>query len=107
MMYFPLRNEPFTNTSGYFIRMKSAAIKEIKRKAANIVFSRFGAEMDSIIKYHLKPSYALCLAREDEYDFSLDRIHFGLSLMLGQSHANELLRQMTEEIKILLSEQAA
>jgi hypothetical protein len=95
------------NAWSYFNRMRSAASNEIKRKAANIVLSRLGAEMDGVIKYHLKRSYAICLEREDESNFSLDRVHFGLSLLLGQGHANELLRQMTEEIKILLSGQAA
>jgi hypothetical protein len=30
---------------------------------------------------------------------SLEQLHFGLSVMLGEGHANELLRQISEEIK--------
>lgn len=87
--------------------MKSPASKEIKRRAVNIVLGRLGTEMDAVIKYNLKRSYAISLEPADVSDFSLDRIHFGLALLLGQGHANELLRQIAEEIKILSSEQAA
>jgi hypothetical protein len=87
--------------------VESPASKEIKMKAVNIVLGRLGTEMDAVIKYHLKRSYAVSVDREDGSDFSLDRIHFGLALLLGQGQANELLRQIAEEIKILSSGQAA
>ena len=71
------------------------------------MLGRLGTEMDAVIKYNLNRSYTISVDREDASDFSLDRIHFSLALLLGQGHANELLRQIAEEIKILSSEQAA
>lgn len=74
----------------------------IKRKAANTVLARLGEEMIEVVKYHLRRSYAISLEPNDDSSFSLDQLHFGLSVMLGEGSANNLLRQITEEISELV-----
>ena len=71
----------------------------VKRQAANTVLARLGEEMIEVVKYHLRRSYAISFDPTDDSPFSLEQLHFGLSLMLGEGHANSLLRQITEEIK--------
>jgi hypothetical protein len=75
-----------------------AATDTIKRKAANIVLSRLGEEMMEVIKFHLRRSYGISMAADDPSTFSLEQLHFGLSVMLGEGSANNLLRQIADEI---------
>ena len=85
----------------------SVTISEsVKRKAANTVLARLGEEMIEVVKYHLRRSYAISLAPNDNSKFSLDQLHFGLSVMLGEGSANNLLRQITDEINELARTQA-
>jgi len=78
----------------------------LKRQAANTVLARLGEEMIEVVKYHLRRSYAISLAPNDNSTFSLDQLHFGLSVMLGEGSANNLLRQISEEIHELTRTQA-
>jgi hypothetical protein len=78
----------------------------VKRQAANTVLARLGEEMIEVVKYHLRRSYAISLAPNDNSNFSLDQLHFGLSVMLGEGSANNLLKQITEEINELVRIQA-
>ena len=77
----------------------------VKRQAANTVLARLGEEMIEVVKYHLRRSYAISLAPDDNSKFSLDQLHFGLSVMLGEGSANNLLKQITEEINELVRTQ--
>jgi len=79
--------------------MPATVSDSVKRKAANIVLARLGEEMIAVVKYHMRRSYAISLAPDDTSRFSLEQLHFGLSVMLGEGHANNLLRQITDEIK--------
>ena len=78
----------------------------VKRQAANTVLARLGEEMIEVVKYHLRRSYAISLAPNDNSNFSLDQLHFGLSVMLGEGSANNLLKQIAEEINELVRIQA-
>lgn len=78
----------------------------IKRQAANSVLARLGEEMIEVVKYHLRRSYAISFAPNDTSSFSLDQLHFGLSVMLGEGSANNILKQITEEINELVRVQA-
>lgn len=78
----------------------------VKRQAANTVLARLGEEMIEVVKYHLRRSYAISLAPNDNSTFSLDQLHFGLSVMLGEGSANNLLKQIAEEINELVRIQA-
>lgn len=77
----------------------------VKRKAANTELARLGEEMIEVVKYHLRRSYAISFALEDESKFSLDQLHFGLCVMLGEGSANNLLSQITQEIEEIMREQ--
>lgn len=78
----------------------------VKRQAANTVLARLGEEMIEVVKYHLHRSYAISLAPNDNSNFSLDQLHFGLSVMFGEGSANNLLKQITEQIHELVRIQA-
>jgi hypothetical protein len=73
----------------------------IKRQTANTVLARLGEEMIEVVKYHLRRSYAISLAPNDDSAFSLDQLHFGLAVMLGEGSANNILKQITEELNEL------
>jgi hypothetical protein len=79
--------------------MLSPVTESLKREAANWVLQRLGEEMIEVVKYHLRRSYAISFDPKDPSPMSLDQLHFGLSVMLGEGHANNLLRQITEEIQ--------
>ena len=79
--------------------MPPTVTDSVKRKAANTVLSRLGEEMIEVVKYHLRRSYAISFAPEDESKFSLDQLHFGLCVMLGEGSANNILSQITHEIE--------
>jgi hypothetical protein len=81
--------------------MNSAPANRIKREAARIVLARLGEDMIEIVKHHLKRSYDISFDPKDDSTFSLDQLHFGLSVMLGEGHASNLLRQINDEIKTL------
>jgi hypothetical protein len=85
--------------------MPLAASDRIKRKAANIVLARLGEDMIVVVKHHLRRSYAISFDPDDDSKFSLEQLHFGLSVMLGEGSANNLLSQITAEIKSLMPEQ--
>jgi hypothetical protein len=74
---------------------------DVKRQAANTVLARLGEEMIEVVKYHLRRSYAISLAANDGSHFSLDQLHFALSVMLGEGSANNILKQIIEEINEL------
>ena len=59
--------------------------------------------MADVIKYHLRRSYAITFDETEDATFSLDQLHFALSVMLGEGSANNLLRQISEEMKMLPS----
>ena len=83
--------------------MPIAVTEGLKREAANKVLHRLGEEMIEVIKYHLRRSYAISFDPKDDSPMSLEQLHFGLSVMLGEGHANELLRQISEEIEEIQS----
>jgi hypothetical protein len=85
--------------------MPLAANDRIKRKAANIVLARLGEDMIVVVKHHLRRSYAISFDPDDDSKFSLEQLHFGLSVMLGEGSANNILPQIAEEIKTLMQEQ--
>ncbi len=85
--------------------MPSEVSDSVKRHAANTVLDRLGQEMSEVVRFHLRRSYAISFSPDDDSKFSLDQLHFGLSVMLGEGHANNLLRQVTEEIKGLTRQQ--
>gem|GEM_PF-1412934 len=89
----------------YISHMPLDASDKVKRKAANIVLARLGEDMIEVVKYHLRRSYAISFEADDDSKFSLDHLHFGLSVMLGEGTANNLLSQITAEIKSLMQEQ--
>ena len=76
----------------------SAASDEIKRRAANVVLGRLGEEMIEVVKLHLRRSYSITFDLKDNAKFSLDQLHFGLSVLLGEGLANNLMRQIKDEI---------
>lgn len=86
--------------------MQTNASNSIKREAANTVLARLGQEMIEVIKHHLRRSYAISFDPQDESKFSLEQLHFALSVLLGEGHANDLMRQIAEEIKELTNSQA-
>ena len=75
------------------------ASDSLKREAANRVLDRLGSDMVEVIKFHMKRSYGISFDQKAESPFSLDQLHFALSVMLGEGHANNLLKQIVEEIK--------
>ncbi|HKU49572.1 MAG TPA: hypothetical protein VJP79_06455 [Nitrososphaera sp.] len=75
---------------------------DIKRKAVFIALNRLGEEMFEVIRYHLHRSYAISFDPDDPSKFSLEQLHFALSVMLGQGTANNVLRQVTDEIRELM-----
>ena len=86
--------------------MPATASDSIKRQAANTVLARLGEEMIEVVKYHLRRSYAISLGPNDTSMFSLEQLHFGLSVMLGEGSANNILKQITQEINELLQAEA-
>lgn len=86
--------------------MSVTITESVKRQAANIVLARLGEEMIEVVKYHLRRSYAISFTPNDDSHFSLDQLHFGLSVMLGEGSANNLLTQISEEINELCRTQA-
>ena len=78
----------------------------IKRQAANTVLARLGEELTEVVKYHLRRSYAISLAPNDGSTFSLDQLHFALAVMLGEGSANNILKQISEEINEIGNVQA-
>ena len=85
--------------------MPVAVSDRIKREAASIVLARLGEDMIAVVKYHLRRSYGISFDPDDASKFSLEQLHFGLSVMLGEGSANNLLPQIIEEIKTLMQEQ--
>jgi hypothetical protein len=79
--------------------MLTTLSESVKREATNRVLRRLGEEMIEVVKYHLRRSYAISFDPSDDSHFSLDQLHFGLCLMLGEGHANNLLNQIAEEIR--------
>jgi len=79
--------------------MSATMTERMKREAVNIVLERLGTEMFEVVKFHLKRSYAISLNLNDDSSLSLDQLHFGLSVILGEGHANNLLSQVVREIK--------
>jgi hypothetical protein len=77
------------------------ASDRVKRQAANIVLARLGEEMSDVVKYHLHRSYSISLEPNEQSKFSLDQLHFALSVLLGEGGANNLLNQVTHEIEEL------
>ena len=72
---------------------------KVVREAAVKVLDRLGQEMFEVIKYHLKRSYAISFAPDDESPLSLDQLHFALSVMLGDGTANNILKQIADELQ--------
>lgn len=60
--------------------------------------------MKELVGLHLR-RYGVILDSRDTSKFSLDQLHFGLSVLLGEGTANNLLEQITKEIDELQSEQ--
>lgn len=85
--------------------MSNAASDSVKRRAANIVLARLGEEMMEVVERHLRRSYGISLTSGDTSKFSLEQLHFGLSVLLGEGSANNLLQQITREIDGILNEQ--
>lgn len=85
--------------------MPSSVSDSVKRQAANTVLARLGEEMMEVVKYHLHRSYAISFALNETSKFSLDQLHFGLSVMLGEGTANNILQQIKREIDELQREQ--
>ena len=81
--------------------MLTTVSESLKREAANRVLQRLGEEMIEVVKYHIRRSYAISFDPKDESHFSLDQLHFALSVMLGEGSANSLLNQISQEIKEL------
>ena len=81
--------------------MPVASGEQLKRQAANIVLARLGEEMIEVVKYHLRRSYGISLAPNDDSHFALDQLHFGLSVMLGEGSANNILKQISDELNEL------
>lgn len=75
---------------------------EIKRKAANNVLDNLRLELVDLIKSHLTRSYGISFTSDDDSQFSLEQLHFGLSLMLGEEMANGILNDITAEMHDLL-----
>lgn len=96
--------QPLAGTN-YISCMTLAVSDRVKRKAANIVLARLGEDMIEVVKYHLRRSYGISFDPDDDSKFSLEQLHFGLSVMLGEGSANNLLPQITAEIKQLMREQ--
>jgi hypothetical protein len=74
----------------------------VMRKAANIALNRLGEEMFEVVAYHLRRSYAITFDPNDDSRFSLDQLHFALSVMLGEGRANNVLQQVVDEIRDLM-----
>ena len=74
----------------------------VMRKAANIALNRLGEEMFEVVAYQLRRSYAITFEPNDDSQFSLDQLHFALSVMLGEGSANNVLRQVVDEIRDLM-----
>ena len=70
----------------------------IMRKAANIALSRLGEEMFEVLAFQLRRSYAITFDPNDDTQFSLEKLHFALCVMLGEGSANNVLRQVVDEI---------
>jgi hypothetical protein len=85
--------------------MPFAVSDSVKRRAANKVLAGLGSEMLAVLEHHFRRSYAISLDPNDSSKFSLDQLHFALSVLLGEHHANVLLSQMTKEIEQLATEQ--
>lgn len=81
--------------------MAPQASDGIKRKAVNTVLATLGEEMMEVVKYHLRRSYSISLDPNDQSKFSLDQLHFALSVLIGEGGANNLLNQVTHEIEEL------
>ena len=81
------------------------ASDSIRRRAASIVLGRLGEEMMGVVEHHLRRSYGISLKQEDSSKFSLEQLHFALSVLLGEGHANNLLRQITIEMEEIMREQ--
>ena len=79
----------------------SAENDEIKRKAANVVLGRLGEEMIDVVKLHLRRAYDINFDPKENSKFSLDQLYFGLSVLLGEGLAKNLMGQIKEEIDIL------
>ena len=74
----------------------------IMRKAANIALNRLGEEMFEVLAYQLRRSYAITFDPDDDTQFSLEQLHFALCVMLGEGSANNVLRQVVDEIHELM-----
>ena len=79
--------------------MQTTVSDSMKREAANRVLQRLGEEMIEVIKYHLRRSFAISFDPKDNSPLSLEQLHFGLSVMLGEGTANNVLKQITDELK--------
>jgi hypothetical protein len=74
----------------------------IMRKAVNIALNRLGEEMFEVLAYQLRRSYAITFDPTDDTQFSLEQLHFALCVMLGEGSANNVHRQVVDEIRELL-----
>ena len=88
----------FLNLSTIRVYLTNAVGVEIKKKIAVEVLHRLSDDMFDVIKYHLSGYYSISLDAEDNKAFSLDQLHFGLSVLLGEGAANNILRQISNEI---------
>lgn len=85
--------------------MPSTVSDSIKRQAANTVLARLGEEMIEVVKYQSR-RYGISFALDDDSKFSLDQLHYALSVLLGEGTANNILKQITQEINELVQTQA-
>lgn len=69
------------------------------------MLATLGEETIAVIKNNLSRSYAISFVVDDDSKFLLDQLHFGLSVMMGESSANNILSQITREIDNILLEQ--
>jgi hypothetical protein len=74
----------------------------VMRKAANIALNTLGEEMFEVLAYQLRRSYAITFDPDDDTQFSLEQLHFALCVMLGEGSANNVLRQVVDEIHELV-----
>jgi hypothetical protein len=79
------------------MEMPRAASDLVKRKAASIVLATLGEGTRQLVEQHLS-RYGVSLDVKESSKFSLDQLHFGLSVLLGEGMANMLLQQIIIQI---------
>ncbi|HKX81084.1 MAG TPA: hypothetical protein VJL54_02410 [Nitrososphaera sp.] len=78
--------------------MPKDASDKVKRQAAAKVLDSVGGDMNDILTRHLR-DYDVSLDPAASSPFSLEQLHFGLSVLFGDSNANNILQQIVEQIE--------